>query len=152
MRSLFIIFMAVLTFALMFSPAVMARDSRRVALLAATTLDDITTDITSSGIEVRRFQSFTVFVNYAETEVGETLSAVVTFEASYDNTTFTAMSFLDSAGGSTPQTTQTISADATYMAWNLINFHAPYIRIIITGANTDGDDTIDVSATLSGQK
>lgn len=141
--------------ALMFcvAPQAFARDSFKKELLAETTLDDSPTSVTGDGIKIDQYDKVGVWVTYDETEVDTALSATLTIEFSYDDTTYITGYFFDFAGGpSTFQTSETLSSDGTYFAWidNANNF--PYMRIKVAGVNVDSDNTVVVSSTLSAQK
>lgn len=146
-----ILFLAALVLALCVMPA-LARDAFKAELLATTVLDDDPTTVTSSGVDISQYDRVAMWVTYDETEVALAISAVVTFEVSYDDTTYVTANFYDYAGGSTLQTSETISADSTFLAWLDRTLNAPYVRVKIVATNTDADDILSVSATISAQK
>ena len=110
-----------------------------------TTFDaDPTTD-TSDEVLVSGYDKIAFYVVYDETEVGESISAAVTLDVSYDGTNWlTGMGFLDIAGGATYQTSQTISSDGWYVFWVTKDPCIPYIRVAVAATGTDADDVLDV--------
>lgn len=114
-------------------------------LIDAVLLDNSPTSVTSDSIRVATANKVSFLVVYDETQVGNSVSAAVTVNGSWDNVTFYSLSFYDIAGGATLQSTETISADGGYFFWLNSAQPVPYIRVIITGTNTDADDTALVS-------
>jgi hypothetical protein len=135
---------------LLCSPAFAARTSVST-LIASTQLDDAPTSASGSAT-VKSADKIACFVTYDETQVGLAISAAVTVEVSPDNSTWTAASFYDYAGGSTLQTSETISGDGNYYFWMNRDLAMPYIKVTITATNTDADDTAVVSAKLITQE
>ena len=121
------------------------------SLIASTTLDADPTSASGTA-KVSSADKIAVFVTYDETEVGASVSAAVTVDVSWDGSTWLDASFYDYAGGATLQTTETISADGNYYLWFNRDIAAPYVRVVITGANTDADDIAVVSAKLITQE
>lgn len=115
-------------------------------IIAETLLDDAPTVATSSTMYVQENKKTAVFVKYDETQVGNTVSGAVTLQISYDGTNWISGSFYDYAGGATLQTSETLSADGWYYFWLNPDLTIPFARVIVTGANTDADDTILVTA------
>lgn len=139
----FLSVLAILT--LLCSPAFAALN--RSTIIETTLLDDNPTSV-SGTCDIRSAKRTGFFVNYDETEVGNSISAAVTVFISVDNTNWQAASFYDFAGGATLQTSETISADGRYFFWLDRNIAAPYVKVTITGTNTDADDTAAVTCTL----
>lgn len=117
-------------------------------IIDTTLLDDSPTAVSGTA-SIKRAQKIAFFVHYDETEVGNSVSAAVTCYVSWDNSTWLQASFYDYAGGSTLQTSETISADGNYYFWFNYDLNAPYVKVTITGANTDADDTTSVYAKIS---
>jgi hypothetical protein len=90
-------------------------------------------------------QKVAFFVTNDETEVGNSISAAVTMQISYDGTTYQSASFYDYAGGSTLQTSETISGDGSYYCWFNPDLTVPYVKLILTATNTDADDIAAVT-------
>ena len=86
------------------------------------------------------------------TAVGTALSAVFTLTGSMDDATYVTIPFLDTAGGATPQTSETISADGSYLCWLPEGFTMPYLKATITGAATDINDTIAIKTVIAAKK
>lgn len=109
-----------------------------------TTFNAVTTSDTSTAMDTRGYDKVSFFVKYDETQVGASISAAVTLDVSYDNSTWlTGMSFYDIAGGATAQTSETISADGWYVFWTK-DICMPYIRVAVAATGTDADDLLDV--------
>lgn len=113
----------------------------KATAVTSTLLDNSPTSITGSTMNVEDADRVAFFVAYDETEVGASVSAAVTCQISYDGTNWLSASFYDYAGGTTLQTSETISADGRYYFWFNNDLAVPYVRVVITGTNTDADDT-----------
>ena len=126
------------------------------AIISATTLDDSPTSVTSSTANIQDYDEVGFWVNYDETEVGGGVSAAVTLDISYDGTTWLDANFYDLAGGTTLQTSETISADGWYYCTLPILYNPAgtilYVRMVVAGTGTDTDDTILVTVYLTGTK
>lgn len=120
-------------------------------IIAETQLDDDPVAITGTW-NIADYKKVAVWIDYSEVEVGGGLSVAVTVDYSYDNTTFVSGYFYDFAGGSTLQTTETISADGWYYLWLDTDWQIPYIRVTLTATGSDVDDIATVIAYLVGQK
>lgn len=101
-----------------------------------------TTDETDTML-VQGYNRVMFFVVYDETEVGNSISAAITCDISYDGITWLDMYFYDVAGTSTAQTSETLTADGSYCFW-IKDICAPYIRVAVAATNTDADDLLDV--------
>lgn len=121
-------------------------------IISSTTLDDDPTSITSDTLNLQEYDKIAFFVSYDETQVGEAVSAAVTLDISYDGTNWLDASFYDYAGGSTLQTSETLSSDGWYYCWFNPELNAPYVRMVITATNTDTDDIAVVIAYAVGIK
>lgn len=121
-------------------------------LMAATTFNNTVTAANSDALECGMCDAVTFLVTYDETQVGATLSAAITLQMSFDNSTWHSASFYDYAGGATLQTSETISADGSYVFWTNKDLCAPYYRVVVTATNTDADDLIvaTVKAAIRG--
>jgi hypothetical protein len=108
-----------------------------------TTFNAVTTAANSTAVVIQGMEKVSFFVVYDETEVGNSISAAVTLQISYDNENWLSASFYDYAGGSTLQTSETISADGKYYAWFNKDLCVPYVRVVVTATNTDADDVLD---------
>ena len=109
-----------------------------------TTFNAVTTTANSTAVDIQGMDKVSFFVVYDETEVGNSISAAVTLQISYDNENWLSASFYDYAGGSTLQTSETISADGKYYCWFNKDLCVPYARVVVTATNTDADDLLDV--------
>jgi hypothetical protein len=109
-----------------------------------TTFNAVTTTANSTAGFLQGADKVSFFVVYDETEVGNSISAAVTCQISYDNSHWLSASFYDYAGGATLQTSETISADGYYYFWFNKDLCVPYVRVIVTATNTDADDLLTV--------
>lgn len=126
----------------MFGP-VQAANTYKAAILDAT-YNAVTTTANATAVETQGYEKIAFFVDYDETEVGNSISAAVTCFISYDGVTYQQASFYDYAGGATLQTSETISADGHYYFWFNKDVCAPYVRITVAATNTDADDVLSV--------
>ena len=133
------------------SPAFAARTSIN-KVIDAVTLDADPTSA-SGSIRVGSADKLSFFVSYDETEVGG-IQVSVTLDVSYDGTNWSDASFYDYAGGSTLQTSETLTADTTtdYYFWMNSDLAVPYVRVVITATGSDADDTAIVSAKIITQE
>jgi hypothetical protein len=110
-----------------------------------TDFNAVTTSDTSDTVTVSGYDKIAFYAVYDETQVGNSISATVTLDVSYDGTNWlTGMSFLDIAGTSTYQTSETISVDGWYVCWLTKDPCVPYVRVAVTANNTDADDLLTV--------
>lgn len=122
-------------------------------LVTATQLDDDPTSVTSDTINIQDYEKIGFVTVYDETEVGNAISGAFTIDFSYDGTNFFDGYFMDWAGASTPQTSETISSDGKYWCWLDPDWSLPpYVRVVFTGTNTDADDLISVAVYIVGVK
>ena len=135
----------------MFSGVAFAARTSVSTLIASTTLN-ADPKVISGTKSVKNADKIACFVTYDETQVGNAISAAVTVEVSPDNSTWTAASFYDYAGGATLQTSETISDDGNYYFWMNRDLAMPYVKVTITATNTDADDIAVVSAQIITQE
>ena len=125
-------------------------------IIAETQLDNSPTSVTSSTFNIQDYHEAGFWVKYDETEVGGGLSVAVTLDVSYDDTTWLDMSFYDLAGGTTLQTSETISSDGWYYCSLPSLYFQPgsilYIRMVIIATGSDVDDIALVTAYMIGTK
>lgn len=125
-------------------------------IIDETQLDDDPTSVTSDTVNIQGYKEVGFWVKYDETEVGNSISAAVTVDVSYDGTTWLDMYFYDIGGTTTGQTSETISADGWYYC-ALPNLYLPvgsiiYARVVVTATNTDADDILLITGYLVGNK
>lgn len=125
-------------------------------IINAVQLDDNPTSVNSATINIQDYKEVGFFLQYDETQVGNSISAVVTADISYDGTTWLDMPFYDLAGTTTMQTTETISADGWYY-FALPGAYYPigsilYVRVAVAATNTDADDILVINCYLIGTK
>ena len=124
---------------------------KNITIIAETQLDDDPTSVTGTW-NISDFKKVGFFVDYDETEVGNSVSIATTAEFSYDNTTWVTGYYYDFAGGTTLQTTDSLSGDGWYYFWLDPDWQLLYVRITITATNTDADDLATVTCYLVGLK
>lgn len=147
MKKIIGLFLALL---LITSPAFAARSSVST-IISSTLLDNSPTSV-SGTFKTLSSDKLAFFVTYDETEVGNSISLNVTVDISWDGTTWLDASFYDYAGGTTLQTSETISGDGNYYFWFNRDLPAPYVRVVLAATNTDADDTALVSAKIVTQE
>jgi hypothetical protein len=115
--------------------------SKYTEAISAVLLDDSPTSYTSSAINIKEYKRVGIYWVTDETEVGESVSATLTVTVSPDGVTYIAAPFFDVAGGATPQTSEALSADGSYICWLDPAIPFNYLKVTITGTATDADDT-----------
>lgn len=120
-------------------------------LITTTQLDDDPTSIDGT-INVQGYDKVGFWVSYDETEVGGGLSVAVTITVSYDGTNFVSGSFLDVAGGTTPQTSETLSTDSWYFFWLDAGWPYKYVKVTLTATGSDVDDIASVASYVVGMR
>ena len=120
-------------------------------LISTTQLDDDPTSATGA-INVQDYEKVGFWVSYDETEVGGGLSVAVTITVSYDGTNYVSGSFLDVAGGTTPQTSETLSSDSWYFFWFDAGWPFKYVTVTLTATGSDVDDICSVQCFVVGMK
>lgn len=117
-----------------------------------TDFNAVTTTSVSTAVNIQGYEKVAFFVEYDETEVGNAISAAVTIDISYDNSTYMDASFYDYSGGATLQTTETISADGSYYFWFNKDLCVPYVHVDVAATNTDADDLLSVQVNIVTQE
>lgn len=110
--------------------------------IAAQLLDNDPTSYTSAAIELNGAQRVAFYWTYDETQVGATIQGTLTVEVSPNNVTWFAVSFYDIASPTTLVASEVLTADGSYICWMDSRLAFPYVRVKVTGTNTDADDTI----------
>jgi len=116
------------------------------------TFNAVTTDADSTATYIQGYDKVAFLVDYAETEVGLSISAAITIDISFDGTTYLDANFYDYAGGATLQTTETISSDGSFYFWFDKDICVPYVRVNVVATNTDADDLLDVEVYIVGRE
>lgn len=137
---------------IMLAASICSAASDNQTVIATTQLDDDPTSVTSSAINVQQYNRVGFWVSYDETQVGNSISLAVTITVSYDGTNYVAGSFMDVAGGATPQTSETISSDGWYVFWLPDDYPYRYLKVVLTATNTDADDIASVAAYMTAIK
>ena len=117
-----------------------------------TTFNNVITSANSDTVTALGYNKIAFFVVYDETEVGNSISAAITCEISYDGTHWQSASFYDYAGGSTLQTSETISSDGSYYFWFNKDLCVPYVHVHVAATNTDIDDVLNVKVYAVAQE
>lgn len=109
-------------------------------------LDDNPIQKFSDNIYVGDCSRVGFFVVYDETEVGNSISALIDVTYNPTSTVGTPASgyFYDFAGGSTLQTAETITADGEYFFW-MPDTPIQYVQVRVKGINTDTDDILNIT-------
>lgn len=136
------LFLALLAFFLIVGQALASNVYK--AEIMDTDFDAVTTSDTSTTVNIQGYEKVAFFVTYDEAEVGNSITAAVTIDISFDGTTWLDASFYDYAGGATLQTSETLSSDGSYYMWFNKDICAPYVRVAIAATNTDADDLLNV--------
>lgn len=144
------LFLTVLTVLLAVGLSWASTDNKTV--IATTQLDDSPTSVSSSAINVQQYNRVGFWVSYDETQVGNSISLAVTITVSYDGTNYVSGSFMDVAGGATPQTSETISSDGWYVFWLPDDYPYLYLKVTLTATNTDADDIASVACYMTATK
>ena len=113
-------------------------------LIPNTTLNDITTAVSGTAL-IGDAERAAFFVSYDETDAGAQESVAVTVLVSYDGVTYQSASFYDYAGGSTLQTSETLSADANYYFWFNHDLVVPFVKVTLTATGSDATHTAIVN-------
>lgn len=114
-----------------------------------TELNDVTTSIT--GIRnTSGYNKIAFYVDLDETDSGSVVSIAITAHVSHDGTNFIAADFSDFDG--TGQTSETMSADGSYVAWFDWNIQIPYVRITVTATGSSATELADVDVFITGVK
>ena len=121
----------------------------RKTIIAETQLDDDPTSITGT-YNIADYKKVAFFVKYDETEVGNSISIAVTLDISYDGTNWIDASFYDYDGGTTLQTSETISSDGWYYCYFNPYVQTIHVRVAIAATNTDADDLAVVTVYMVG--
>lgn len=129
-----------------------SRATTTVTAVNAVTLDDDPTSVTSAAVTISEYQRVGIYFVYDETETGGGVSGALTVQVSPDNVTYFSAPFFDTAGGATPQTSESLSADGSYICWLDSNIPFAYMKVIVTGTATDVDDTILTSVYVYADK
>lgn len=124
-------------------------DNRNI--IAETQLDDDPTSVTGTW-RIADYERVAFFVKYDETEVGNSISIAIGLTYSYDGTNFVTGYFYDFAGGSTLQTSETLTGDGWYYCWIDPDWQIEQVKMTITATNSDSDDLATVTAYLVGLK
>lgn len=93
----------------------------------------------------------TFFVTYDQDGTTVGVTSTVTVAVSVDGTNWQDISWFDVAGGVTPQTSEELTTDTTYVGWLDSRITAKYIRIAVKSSGAVGENA-DVSVTLVEKK
>ena len=146
MKKLFLAILAVFLMLVIPTAAFSARVTQ--SEIEDVTFNAVTTTAYSDVVDIQGYDKVGFFVKYDETEVGLSISAVITIEISYDGTNYVASNFYDFAGLLVAQTSETISTDSWYHMWlnsDIGSPYAEYVRVKVVATNTDADDLLDIN-------
>lgn len=109
--------------------------------ISAALLDADPTVATGSSVNILNYGRVGIYTTYDETEVGG-VSAALTLQVSPDGTNWFSAPFFDTAGGATPQTSESFTGDGSHIAWMSRDIPFNYVRPIMTCTGCDADDTV----------
>jgi hypothetical protein len=116
-----------------------------------TIIDDETLTGTSDRVEADKGiggdERVTFFVTYDQDGSTIGVTSTVTVAVSIDGVNWQDISWFDVAGGVTPQTSETLTTDTTYVGWLDSRITAKYIRIAVKSTGAVGENA-DVSVNL----
>jgi len=119
-------------------------------IISLTTLDNVTTSASSGIIGIQDYSKASFIVDYAETEA---INSTLTITGSYDNTSWFDLSFYDLAGGTTLQTSQTLTGNGTYFCWLPVsNWAIPFVNLTISSTETNATIVSNITAYITGSK
>ena len=119
-------------------------------IISLTTLDNVTTSASSGIIGIQDYSKASFIVDYAETEA---INSTLTITGSYDNTSWFDLSFYDLAGGTTLQTSQTLTGNGTYFCWLPVsNWAIPLVNLTISSTETNATIVSNITAYITGSK
>ena len=133
-------------------PLAVFASSDTIQIIDDTTLDDSPTTVTSSAVYIGYFSQPSVYILYDETDPDSAVSTAVSMQVSHDGSNWIDSSWYDFAGGSTFQTSETLSADANYVGWLEDQAHYPYIRVIALATGGDATNSTVINAYIAGNR
>ena len=145
-------FLIGLCFLLSLAFAIPCYASQSVWKIIDVTLDNDPVEAVSANIDVRSYSKVGFVVSYNETETGGGVSALVniTINPTSDVGTPASGYFYDFVGGTTLQTSETISADGEYYFWFPEKIVVPFVQVTVTGTAVDANDIIALKVYLIG--
>ena len=96
-------------------------------------------------------QRVTFFVTWDQDGSTVGVTGTVTVAVSVDGVNWQDISWFDVAGGATPQTSEELTSDTTYVGWLDSRITAKYIRIAVKSTGAVGENA-DVTVTLVEDK
>ena len=114
-----------------------------------TILDDSPTSITGTW-NTDDYKKVAFYIDYNETDSGSVVSIAITAHISHDGTNWISASWFDFSGGSTLQSSETLTADGSYVGWFDWNMQIPYVRITITATGSSATELADVDGYIVG--
>lgn len=120
--------------------------SEITTLIDADTLSGVA-DTVAEDWYIADAKRVTFFVTYDQDGTTVAVTSNVTVAVSVDGVNWQDVSWYDVGGGVTPQTSEELTADATYVGWFDKAINAPYIRIRATSTGETGMSA-DITVTL----
>ena len=103
--------------------------------------DTLNTTITlTDSTDIQAFEKICFRISYDETEVGNSVSAAITFELGTDDDWTDFNILLGSDGTDAPQANVSFSSDGEKVVYLPYGVSGDQLRITATGTNTDADD------------
>lgn len=129
------------------------------AQVVETIIDDVTLakgSATDNGTaQIVGADKVAFFVTYDSSRTTAAVTATVQAAISYDGTNWATANWFDVAGGATPQSSETLSTDTTYVGWLDKGLAGQQLKITVTLDNAavyGAGDTADVSVNVVEKK
>ena len=120
--------------------------------LVDTTISNGASEATSNPLNIQNYDKAAFFINYDETEAGNTISGKIVLEISYDGTNWFTGEFYDYAGGSTLQSSETLTTDGQYYFWIDKANCIPQVKVGVHALETDATNLLEIEAYCVGVK
>jgi len=110
-----------------------------------------TSDRVEADLNIADAEKVTFFVTYDQDGSTVGVTSTVSVAVSLDGTNWQDISWFDVAGGVTPQTSEQLTTDATYVGWLDSRLTSKYIRIAVKSSGAVGENA-DVAVNLVEDK
>ena len=121
----------------------------KVNVIDDVTLDDDPTSTTGTW-NTGNYERVGFYIDYDETDSGSVVSVAITAHISHDGTNFISASWFDFAGGTTLQTSETLTADSSYVGWFDDNMQIPYVRLTVTATGSSATELANIEGYIVG--
>ena len=138
--------LAVLMVFLLVTPSYAAQTQKTI-------VDEVTiskaSPLAEGNTNISEAEKVTFFVTYTSSSPTEGVTANVTASISYDGIHWQDISWFDVAGGVTPQTSETLTTNQTYVGWFDKALTAPRIRIGINMSEANAPAAVGYGAEMT---